>query len=62
MPAKLSNGVRGSDESTPEARRATRSQRHVEEVLARIIAKRRGSQRNYPLTDLDGEQDQRRRE
>ena len=62
MPAKLSDGVRGSDESTPEARRATRSQRHVEEVLARIIAKRRGLQRNYPPTDLDGEQDQRRRE
>ena len=52
MPAKPSDGVRGSDESTPEARRATRSQRHVEEVLARIIAKRRGSQRNSPLRTL----------
>jgi len=59
MPAKPDDGGNGSDESTPEARRATRSQRHVEAVLARIIAKRRGSQRNSPLTDLDGEQDRR---
>jgi hypothetical protein len=59
MPAKPGDGGHGSDESTPEVRRATRSQRHVEEVLARIIAKRRGSQRNSPLTDLDGEQDRR---
>ena len=62
MPAKPRDGGHGSDESTPEARRATRSQRHVEEVLARIIAKRRGSQRNSPLSDLDGEQDRRHRE
>jgi len=62
MPAKPDDGGRGSDESTPAARRATRSQRHVEEVLARIIAKRRGSQRNSPFTDLDGEQDRRHRE
>ena len=62
MPAKPGDGGHGSDESTPEARRATRSQRHVEEVLARIIAKRRGSQRNSPLTDLDGEQDRMHRE
>jgi hypothetical protein len=57
MPAKPGEGRHGSDESTPEARRATRSQRHVEEVLARIIAKRRGSQRNSPLKDLDSEPD-----
>jgi hypothetical protein len=57
MPAKPGDGGHGSDESTPEARRATRSQRHIEEVLARIIAKRRSSQRNSPLRDLDGEQD-----
>jgi len=57
MPAKPSDVVYRSDESTPEARRATRSQRHVEEVLARIIAKRRGSQRNSPLKDYDREQD-----
>jgi hypothetical protein len=57
MLTKPDDGGHGSDESTPESRRATRSQRHVEEVLARIIAKRRSSQRNSPLTDLDGEQD-----
>lgn len=58
MPASLSGGEHGSDDSTPEVRRVTRSQRHVEEVLARIIAKRRGSQGNSPLRQLDGEQDQ----
>ena len=58
MPTKPSDGGHGSDESTPEARRATRSQRHVEEVLARIITKRRASQGNSPLRHLDGEQDQ----
>ena len=59
MPTKPGDRGHGSDESTPEARRATRSQRHVEEVLARIIAKRRGSQKNSPLTELDGELDRR---
>ena len=57
MPAKPGDDEHGSDEFTPEARRATRSQRHVEEVLARIITKRRSSQRNSPSKDLDGEQD-----
>jgi hypothetical protein len=58
MPASLSGGEHGSDDSMPEVRRVTRSQRHVEEVLARIIAKRRGSQGNSQLRQLDGEQDQ----
>jgi hypothetical protein len=60
MPARLNAGERGSDDSTPEVRRGTRSQRHVEEVLARIIAKRRG-QADSPFRYLDGEQDQRQR-
>jgi len=59
MPAELSAGEHGADESTPEVRRVTRSQRHVEKVLARIIAKRRGSQGDSPLRHLDGEPDQR---
>ena len=62
MPANPDDSGHGSDESTPAARRSTRSQRHVEEVLARIIAKRRGSQRNSPLKDFDGEQDRMHRE
>jgi hypothetical protein len=61
MPASLSASEHGSDDSVPEVRRVTRAQRHVEEVLARIIARRRGSQGNSPLRHLDGEHDQRQR-